>query len=624
MEDVFSVAYQQTEDEKDLEYAYFGIFDGHGGREAAVFAKEHLMDQIVRQKGFWAEDDETVQRAIHEGFVQTHHAMWKELDKWPKTASGLPSTAGTTASIAFIRRGKIYIGHVGDSAIVLGMQDPDNPGRWIGQCLTRDHKPESSEESQRIQRSGGKVVSKSGVPRVVWNRPKMGHKGPVRRSTHIDEIPFLAVARSLGDLWSYNSDQDAFVVSPEPDTFCYNIDITKHRCLILGTDGCWNMLSAQQTVHEVCSVEKSNEQHMLNPSCGRQWINPSKRLVDSAIDLWNSNSLRADNTSVVTVMLDPPGPPRAQVLKKQEPVTATASTSNENHNKSGFSIISRYPNASNLKERNLASENMSSSSKILHDFQRGNVCRLSNSSKIVNKVTSSTNDSEETSSLASTVVLPTNNSDIQCKDISSSEDGDSSTKSKSTLEMTPKLSRELSALQLSPTLSKSSSGRRGRTRSSLSKSSSDSDTENEHPKNDSDTENEAPKENTTSKRMKNTSPTSSLVEPEEEIINPHFLRSKEARIKKSSSVCHLSGSTASPTTVMSLRPRPQTLVTTSGTNTSGHVTSGTPNRKRKPETDVSEKFCKSPKMMSPAAPVIQLSKPVMTRSRTARVLHLKK
>ena len=29
MEDVFSVAYQQTEDEKDLEYAFFGIFDGH-------------------------------------------------------------------------------------------------------------------------------------------------------------------------------------------------------------------------------------------------------------------------------------------------------------------------------------------------------------------------------------------------------------------------------------------------------------------------------------------------------------------------------------------------------------------------------------------------------------------
>ena len=39
MEDVFSVAYQQTEDEMDLEYAFFGIFDGHGGKEAALFAK---------------------------------------------------------------------------------------------------------------------------------------------------------------------------------------------------------------------------------------------------------------------------------------------------------------------------------------------------------------------------------------------------------------------------------------------------------------------------------------------------------------------------------------------------------------------------------------------------------
>ena len=78
---LFSVAYQQTEDEKDLEYAYFGIFDGHGGREAAVYAKEHLMDHIVRQKGFWSDEDDIVLRAIHEGFVSTHHAMWRELGK---------------------------------------------------------------------------------------------------------------------------------------------------------------------------------------------------------------------------------------------------------------------------------------------------------------------------------------------------------------------------------------------------------------------------------------------------------------------------------------------------------------------------------------------------------------
>ena len=82
-------------------------------------------------------------------------------------------------------------------------------------------------------------------------------------------------------------------------------------------NSCTNKTTHFQAVLHVCNAEKSNEQHMLYPSSGRQWINPSKRLVDRAIERWNQQNLRADNTSVVTVMLDPPGPPRAQVLKRQ-------------------------------------------------------------------------------------------------------------------------------------------------------------------------------------------------------------------------------------------------------------------------------------------------------------------
>lgn len=37
-------------------------------------------------------------------------------------------------------------------------------------------------------------------------------------------------------------------------------------------------------------------------------------LVDKAVKMWTITKQRADNTSVVTLMLDPPGPPKAQVL----------------------------------------------------------------------------------------------------------------------------------------------------------------------------------------------------------------------------------------------------------------------------------------------------------------------
>jgi len=363
MEDIFSVAYQQTDDEKDLEYAFFGIFDGHGGREAAQFAKDNLMEYITKNSKFWSDDDENVLRAIREGFLETQKAMWKDLPTWRKTASGLPSTAGTTASICFIKRGKLFIGHVGDSGIILGERDPFNSsssgGRWRSKRLTHDHKPEAEPELSRIKQAGGKVVEKSGVPRVVWYRPSGGHQGVIRRSTHIDEVPFLAVARALGDLWSYNAKDDIYVVSPDPDLHVYDLNILKDRCLILGTDGVWNVVNPEMAVQSVFEAERNNEEHMIDPNGGHTWVNPSKKLVDLSINRWTTCNLRADNTSVVTVMLDPPGPPRAQVLRKmhqkQEPVikeipvaavpVEQSQPSPQPPKTKGIAIISRYPNS---------------------------------------------------------------------------------------------------------------------------------------------------------------------------------------------------------------------------------------------------------------------------------------
>lgn len=70
--------------------AFFAVFDGHGGREAAHFAREHLWDLLKRQRGFWSKDHSEVCAALRKGFIACHHAMWKELRKSPKLSSSFP------------------------------------------------------------------------------------------------------------------------------------------------------------------------------------------------------------------------------------------------------------------------------------------------------------------------------------------------------------------------------------------------------------------------------------------------------------------------------------------------------------------------------------------------------
>uniref|UniRef100_A0A8C6VS55 PPM-type phosphatase domain-containing protein n=1 Tax=Naja naja TaxID=35670 RepID=A0A8C6VS55_NAJNA len=152
--------------------------------------------------------------------------------EWPKTMTGLPSTSGTTASVVIIRGSKMYVAHVGDSGVVLGVQDDPKDEYIRAVEVTQDHKPELPKERQRIEGLGGSVINKSGVNRVVWKRPRLSHNVQ-SGSTVIDQIPFLAVARALGDLWSYDFYSGEFVVSPEPDSV-HTLDPQKHKYIILG------------------------------------------------------------------------------------------------------------------------------------------------------------------------------------------------------------------------------------------------------------------------------------------------------------------------------------------------------------------------------------------------------
>ncbi|KAK3736305.1 hypothetical protein QZH41_020770 [Actinostola sp. cb2023] len=299
MEDLTSTLYDRQRIGKDIGQCYIAVYDGHGGCDAAYFARGMLWNLIKKQRGFYSQDPAHVEKAIKEGFLATHQAMWKQLAQWPKTRHGLPSTSGTTAAVVIIRGRKMYVAHVGDSGVVLASQNKVTKAVHA-RAITSDHKPESPEEKKRIEALGGKVLARNGVHRVAWERPVvLKHRGPITRSTKTELVPFLAVARSLGDLWSFDYFHGEFVVSPVPDVKVYNINPGVDKFVIIASDGLWGVVRPDEAVR--CVNESiQNVDELLN-------VDVSHRVVCLALSRWREQKLRADNTSVIVVFFEEGG-----------------------------------------------------------------------------------------------------------------------------------------------------------------------------------------------------------------------------------------------------------------------------------------------------------------------------
>ncbi len=78
MEDEISVvsgAYDQ------IPTTYLGVFDGHGGKEASIYARDNLFDNLKTQPDFFNTDPEKIKTSIRNGFLKTHQDMFKIVGK---------------------------------------------------------------------------------------------------------------------------------------------------------------------------------------------------------------------------------------------------------------------------------------------------------------------------------------------------------------------------------------------------------------------------------------------------------------------------------------------------------------------------------------------------------------
>ena len=256
MEDYIDVHFSPNEALRGIpglkDQVFVGVFDGHGGKEAALYARERLFDLIQEQLKFRSTDREKVVEAIVDAYWSIHKEMQSKRSSWKPNELGDPSTAGTTASTVIFRQGQIYVANVGDSSAVLATvnekagEKEESP--LVATILSRDHKPDDPLEVERVKHQ---VKVKKGVPRVVWERKEPSDDPPT-----IDLIPFLNISRSLGDFWSWSDKTNLFVVSPHPDVGVHPLDPAHQRFLVLASDGLW---TPQEVVNFVWEYETAGK-----------------------------------------------------------------------------------------------------------------------------------------------------------------------------------------------------------------------------------------------------------------------------------------------------------------------------------------------------------------------------
>jgi serine/threonine protein phosphatase PrpC len=213
----------------------FGVFDGHGGKEVAIFVERHFCSELEKSSNYQAG---RVEQSLRDTFLQMDRLLvtkdgqreltriQKDLPETSNSTLVTDSFAGCTAIVALIRGKQLYVANAGDSRCVLAEE-----GKAVE--MSHDHKPDLQGERTRILRAGGHVED----GRVMGN---------------------INLSRSIGDM-EYKRNPalppEEQMITAFPDVITKTLS-GKSNYLILACDGIWDMLTCQQCVDIVYDCEK--------------------------------------------------------------------------------------------------------------------------------------------------------------------------------------------------------------------------------------------------------------------------------------------------------------------------------------------------------------------------------
>ena len=227
--------------------SYFAIFDGHAGNKCAEYLRENLLRLICSNKFF----PENIPEAIKYGFEKADEYF---LNNYAIINGQLKDNSGTCGLILLIVNNDVYIGNVGDSRCIGSF----NKGK-IHRDITRDHKPNTPYEKERIMSNGGQIYQTKTNIKIEENfilRTKI-LLGPYR------VFPGrLSVSRTIGDAEGKipSIGGNPKVIICKPDIYKFNIVENDIDYFILGCDGIFDQMSSSDVFKCVSLVIERNKE----------------------------------------------------------------------------------------------------------------------------------------------------------------------------------------------------------------------------------------------------------------------------------------------------------------------------------------------------------------------------
>ncbi len=225
----------------DPSFSYFGVYDGHGGRQIVDFLEEALENNINIELKL--DDDAEIPERLTRAFLITDMQS-RRMDI---------TTSGATAVSALIKKEpngsrSLYVANVGDSRAVLACRSSSGVSDELGleyghhtkygvvaRRLSYDHRAEDELEQKRINDAGGFCA-----------------RGRV--------LGILAVTRAFGD----HGMKDFVTANPFISTTVMEV-VQDFPFLILACDGVWDVFSDQEAVDLV--IDTLEEAKEKNKSC---------------------------------------------------------------------------------------------------------------------------------------------------------------------------------------------------------------------------------------------------------------------------------------------------------------------------------------------------------------------